>query len=186
MKLFACQNCGQLVYFENVRCERCGHLLGYLPDLGTMSAVEPEGPHWHALADGDTLFWVIMIQTTNATLSSVPSGWTLKWNAPAVGSRTVLVYTKTWHTGDPTTLPYKKAVASSDGNLVFALFTFVVYFNLLNLGQGWVAGGRIGLIPFMLLLHGGTFLAGAAWLAKQHNNWTLSPLLTRRLRRTAA
>lgn len=54
MKLFACQNCGQLVYFENVRCERCGHLLGYLPDLGTMSAVEPEGPHWHALADGDT------------------------------------------------------------------------------------------------------------------------------------
>ena len=72
------------------------------------------------------------------------------------------------------------------GNLVFALFTFVVYFNLLNLGQGWVAGGRIGLIPFMLLLHGGTFLAGAAWLAKQHNNWTLSPLLTRRLRRTAA
>ena len=35
MKLFACQACGQLLYFENVRCEHCGRTLGYLPDLGT-------------------------------------------------------------------------------------------------------------------------------------------------------
>jgi hypothetical protein len=32
MKLFTCQNCGQLLYFENVRCERCGSALGFSPD----------------------------------------------------------------------------------------------------------------------------------------------------------
>lgn len=37
MKLFKCQACGQLLYFENHTCERCGHRLGYLPELGTLS-----------------------------------------------------------------------------------------------------------------------------------------------------
>lgn len=67
------------------------------------------------------------------------------------------------------------------GNLVFALFAFVVYYNLLNLGQSWISSGRVAFLPFMLLLHGGTFAAGALWLAKQHNNWELAPVL-RRLR----
>jgi lipopolysaccharide export system permease protein len=67
------------------------------------------------------------------------------------------------------------------GNLVFALFAFVVYFNLLNLGTSWIASGRVPFGPFMLLLHGGTFLAAALWLGKQHNNWAVRPLL-RRLR----
>jgi hypothetical protein len=31
MKLFACQKCGQLLHFENVRCERCGSRLGFSP-----------------------------------------------------------------------------------------------------------------------------------------------------------
>lgn len=39
MKLFECQNCGNLIYFENVRCERCGMALGYLPDPGTLTAL---------------------------------------------------------------------------------------------------------------------------------------------------
>lgn len=36
--------CGQRVYFENTRCEMCGSRLGYLPDIGLMSALEPEMP----------------------------------------------------------------------------------------------------------------------------------------------
>src|SRR5262249_48316433 len=67
------------------------------------------------------------------------------------------------------------------GNLVFALFAFVVYFNLLNLGQSWISSGRVPFGPFMLVLHGGTFALAAFWLGKQHNNWGLAPLL-RRLR----
>jgi lipopolysaccharide export system permease protein len=63
--------------------------------------------------------------------------------------------------------------AGRSGNLVFALFAFVVYYNLLNLGQNWIAGGRTSFAGFMLGLHGGALLAGLLWLAKQHNGWTL-------------
>jgi hypothetical protein len=61
MKLFQCQNCGQQLYFENTRCERCGLSLGYLAEHETISALEPvRGPRnpqnniWRALADGQT------------------------------------------------------------------------------------------------------------------------------------
>jgi hypothetical protein len=51
MKLFKCQACGHLLYFENTRCERCRHRLGYLPEAATISALEEaEGGGWHALA----------------------------------------------------------------------------------------------------------------------------------------
>ncbi len=30
MKLFECANCGQLLQFENTRCEKCGHKLGFV------------------------------------------------------------------------------------------------------------------------------------------------------------
>ena len=43
MKLFECQNCGQLIYFENTQCERCGHALGFLPSLAVMTALRPNG-----------------------------------------------------------------------------------------------------------------------------------------------
>ena len=56
-----------------------------------------------------------------------------------------------------------------------ALFAFIVYFNLLNLGQAWVASGRWSLAGFLLALHGGTLLLAGLWLAKQHNNWSVSP-----------
>jgi lipopolysaccharide export system permease protein len=63
--------------------------------------------------------------------------------------------------------------AGRSGNLVFALFAFVVYYNLLNLGQNWVSSGAVGFGGFLLALHGGVLVAGLAWLAKQHNNWSL-------------
>jgi hypothetical protein len=40
MKLFECQHCGQMLYFENVRCEKCGHRLGYLAEANVLSALE--------------------------------------------------------------------------------------------------------------------------------------------------
>lgn len=65
------------------------------------------------------------------------------------------------------------------GNLIFALFAFVVYFNLLNLGQSWISSGRAGFGTFFLALHGGTAAIALLWLAKQHNNWALAPVLRR-------
>lgn len=54
MKLFTCQGCGQLLYFENYRCESCGRALGYLPDINEISALEPDesGTGWAVLAAG--------------------------------------------------------------------------------------------------------------------------------------
>ena len=58
MKLFQCQNCGQPLYFENTRCERCGLALGYLHDRETITALKPDESAstadqtlWRALAD---------------------------------------------------------------------------------------------------------------------------------------
>jgi lipopolysaccharide export system permease protein len=56
-------------------------------------------------------------------------------------------------------------------NQVFALFAFVIYFNLVNLGQNWVAGGKLSATGYMLALHGGVFTLAVLWLTKGHNNW---------------
>jgi lipopolysaccharide export system permease protein len=72
------------------------------------------------------------------------------------------------------------------GNYLFALFAFVLYYNLLNLGQNWVSSGKYGMGGFMLVLHGGAFLVGLAWLMKRHYNWGLQPALrVRRDRKTS-
>jgi hypothetical protein len=50
MKLFECQNCGHPLYFENTRCVSCGLRLGFLPALEKVSALQPDGELWRALA----------------------------------------------------------------------------------------------------------------------------------------
>jgi len=41
MKAFHCDVCGSLVFFENVQCVKCNHLLGFAPDLLDLMALEP-------------------------------------------------------------------------------------------------------------------------------------------------
>jgi len=41
MRLFDCEVCGQLLYFENTRCMRCGATLGFLPGVSRLSALDP-------------------------------------------------------------------------------------------------------------------------------------------------
>jgi hypothetical protein len=43
MKLFTCQNCGNVIYFENTRCESCGARLGFDPAPKQVVALKPEG-----------------------------------------------------------------------------------------------------------------------------------------------
>lgn len=40
MKIFRCDHCGQLIFFENSVCTRCGHTLAFLPDRRRMAALE--------------------------------------------------------------------------------------------------------------------------------------------------
>ncbi|RYG14957.1 MAG: LPS export ABC transporter permease LptF [Burkholderiales bacterium] len=76
--------------------------------------------------------------------------------------------------------------AGRSGNYVFALFTFVVYYNLLNMGQSWVANGRAQILPFMLALHGGVLAIGLLWLSKRHNNFSFGASRRQRKSRAAA
>jgi hypothetical protein len=55
MKVFTCQACSKLVYFENVKCENCGHALGYIAALNEISAIEPlEDGSFKALAEPES------------------------------------------------------------------------------------------------------------------------------------
>ncbi|MDO9196233.1 LPS export ABC transporter permease LptF, partial [Rhodoferax sp.] len=65
-------------------------------------------------------------------------------------------------------------------NMVFALFAFVMYYNLLNLGQSWISSGKVTFGGFLLALHGSVLVLGALWLAKGHNNWHWGTLLRSR------
>jgi hypothetical protein len=52
VKLFECQSCRQVVYFENTHCERCQHRLGYLPAAATLYALEPDDNAWRPIGAG--------------------------------------------------------------------------------------------------------------------------------------
>ncbi len=51
MKIYRCQSCDQVVYFENTQCTHCGATLGFLPDRFLMSSLEPtDDDRWRPLA----------------------------------------------------------------------------------------------------------------------------------------
>lgn len=53
MRTFHCDKCGQQVFFENVRCENCGGMLGYEPQQHAISTFEPlPGGLWRSLNPG--------------------------------------------------------------------------------------------------------------------------------------
>lgn len=41
MRVFNCDHCGHLVFFDSVRCLHCGSTLAFLPDVLTMAALTP-------------------------------------------------------------------------------------------------------------------------------------------------
>ncbi len=65
--------------------------------------------------------------------------------------------------------------AGRSGNLVFLLCSFVLYYNLVNLGAGWIAAGKVRWLPYLVGLHGSVLLLTLAWLAKRHYNIRLWP-----------
>ena len=84
------------------------------------------------------------------------------------------------------TVPGISPRSGRGGNLVLALLTFVVYYNLISLGQTWIAGGRIGMGAYLLILHGGAFALAVGWIASRHQNWSLAALWRPRSRNAAA
>ena len=66
-------------------------------------------------------------------------------------------------------------------NLFFSLFTFIVYYNMVNLGSSRVASGASGFWSFNLALHGGVFAVTSLLLLKKHWNLQLLPSFRRRI-----
>ena len=65
--------------------------------------------------------------------------------------------------------------ATRSGNMLFALFTFIVYFNLLNVGQNWISTGRVGFAPFLLGLHGTVLVLSLLWMNRHALAWRFGP-----------
>ncbi|ARU05450.1 LPS export ABC transporter permease LptF [Comamonas serinivorans] len=61
--------------------------------------------------------------------------------------------------------------------LIFALLAFVVYYNLLAFTQSWVSSGKIGIVPALVVLHGGVFTGVLAWLLLRNRRWSWRDLL---------
>jgi hypothetical protein len=74
MKIFQCQSCGNTLHFENSTCVECGHRLGYIPDAFVMSAVEPNGDAWSALADPSRTFFFCSNAADGACNWLIPAG----------------------------------------------------------------------------------------------------------------
>ena len=56
MKLFRCDHCSNVLYFENTVCEQCGHALGYWHATNMLVSLETEDDHFHAPALPDQRF----------------------------------------------------------------------------------------------------------------------------------
>jgi lipopolysaccharide export system permease protein len=61
-----------------------------------------------------------------------------------------------------------------NGHLITAFFTFIVYYNLINLGQSWISAGRISFGALLLLLHGGAFAIALGLLWVRDRQWSVS------------
>lgn len=65
-------------------------------------------------------------------------------------------------------------------HLALALFAFMAYYNLVNLGQNWIALGKVSFGPYMLGLHGGVLVLALTWLRARHLNFSWRYLLPQR------
>ena len=64
---------------------------------------------------------------------------------------------------------------ASNWSLLFALLAFVVYYNVINLSQAWVAGAKVGMGVALVATHGSAFLLalGLIWW-REHANGRFS------------
>jgi hypothetical protein len=115
MRLFKCPSCAQLLYFENTRCERCGHRLGYDPACFGLRALEPAGDGWTD-AGGDWKF------CANAGQNAC------NWLIPAAAADRYCLACRHNHVvpdlSDPDNLAQWQALESAKHRLFYALTRF--------------------------------------------------------------
>jgi len=58
---------------------------------------------------------------------------------------------------------------ASNWNLLFALMSFAIYYNIINLSQAWVAGGKLSMGTALIAAHGGAFVIALSLLWWREN-----------------
>jgi lipopolysaccharide export system permease protein len=134
-------------------------------EYGTQIGSSEVGQRGEALKARNS--WDLIKDPSRANLGEL--GWRIGMALTALNFILIAVATTT---GNPR--------AGRGGNLFFTLFAFVFYYNLLNLGQSWVASGLFSLAGYMLTLHGGVFVLTVLWLLKRHHNLSLRGWLSAR------
>jgi lipopolysaccharide export system permease protein len=71
-------------------------------------------------------------------------------------------------------------------SLLFAAFAFFLVFQLLNLGQTWIATGKASFLGVTLGLHGTSFIIISLWFCKLHYNWSWWRILPTRAHKAVA
>ena len=69
--------------------------------------------------------------------------------------------------------------AGNSSSLMIALFAFIVYYNLMTLGESWVSANKIGMWGILGLLHGSILIVGVLVLLARHFRWSPRDLLQR-------
>ncbi len=59
MKLFACDNCHQTLYFENNRCVNCGEAVAYRPETATLATLKPGDRQCRNALQRDASNWLV-------------------------------------------------------------------------------------------------------------------------------
>jgi lipopolysaccharide export system permease protein len=58
--------------------------------------------------------------------------------------------------------------SSKGGHLLFALLSFIIYYNMINVSQAWIASGQTPIVSAMLALHGFVFVVSCGWIFYRH------------------
>ena len=74
MKIFSCQVCSNILYFENRVCGQCGHTLGYDPETQALLALEKDSPGFR-VASGTKRRFLCMNATRDACNWLVPENF---------------------------------------------------------------------------------------------------------------
>lgn len=140
---------------------------------------------------------LVHFDTYTLRLEDSPGGGHRRVNARALTTQTLLqsptpvnVAEAGWRFGLPLTalnlLVLALAItvvnprAGQSVSIVVALLAFVIYYNLMSVGQSWVASGRISMATYLFGIHGSIFAISALGLAIRHHRWHIKDLWQRR------
>jgi len=74
MKLFSCDNCQQILYFENSRCVSCGETVAYRPDVARLATVKAGDRQCRNALQRDACNWLISEEGGDFCCSCALSG----------------------------------------------------------------------------------------------------------------